>query len=61
MSNLNMSQQGKAFKQQYYRNIYTLSRCTPVLFSVNFQSELVAAGEFIQTTILYEFLYFKPL
>ena len=55
MSNLNMSQQGKGYKQRYYRNIYTLNRCTPVLISVIVQFEHIAAGECFQTTILYDF------
>jgi len=29
-ANLNMSQQGKVFKQRYYRNIKTLIFCRPV-------------------------------
>ena len=53
-SNLNMSQQGKVFKQRYYRNLNTLSTCRPVLLSSNVQSENVAAGESVRTTILSE-------
>ena len=40
-----MSQQGKDFKQQYYRNINNLSLSRPLLLSGDFQSEHVAAGE----------------
>jgi len=47
-----MSQQGKWFKQRYYRNINTLSFCRPVLLSGNLQSEHVATVEKVQTTIL---------
>jgi len=47
-----MSQQGKEFKQRYNRNINTLSLCRPVFLSGNVQSEQVAAGERVQTTIL---------
>jgi len=48
MSSLNMSQQGKWFKQRYYRNINSSSICRPVLLSGNLQSEKVAAGEAFQ-------------
>ena len=53
-SNLNMSQLGKCFKQQYYRKINTLSLCSPVLLSGNVQSEHVAEVKNIQKTILSE-------
>ena len=33
------------FKQRYYRNINTLSLCSPVLLSGNVQSDHVAAGK----------------
>jgi len=49
-----MSQQGKGFKQRYYRNLNTLSLCRSELLSGNFQSEHVAAGETVHTTILSE-------
>jgi len=49
-----MSQQGKGFKQRYYRNINTLGLCRPVLRSGTVQYESVAAGEMVQTTILSE-------
>jgi len=49
-----MSQQGNVFKERYYRKLNILSLCTPVLLSGNFQSEHVAAGVSIQTTILSE-------
>jgi len=35
---------GKMLKQRYYRNINNLSLSRPVLLSVNFQYEHVAAG-----------------
>jgi len=38
-----MSQQGKGFKQRYYRVINTLSFCMPVLPSGIYQSEHVTA------------------
>jgi len=38
-----MSQQGKVFKQRYYRNIKNLRFCRSVLLSGNFQSEYFAA------------------
>jgi len=41
----------KVFKQQYYRNSYTLRLCRQVLLSGYFQSELFAAGKSVQTTI----------
>jgi len=47
-----MSQQGKVFKQRYYRNINTLGLYRPVLHAVNVLSEHVAAGESVQITIL---------
>jgi len=53
-SNLNMSQQGKFFKQRYYRNINTLNLCKPVLLSGNVKSEYLAAEERVQTTLLTE-------
>ena len=56
-----MSQQGKLFKQRYYRNINTLSLSRPVLLSGNIQSEHIAAGESVQTTILFENEHFKTL
>jgi len=40
-----MSQQGLLFKQRYYWNINIFTLCRPVLLSVNFESEQVAAGE----------------
>jgi len=40
-----MSQQGKVFRQQYYRNLNTLRLCRPVLLSGNFESVHVGAGE----------------
>jgi len=40
-----MSQQGKGFKQRYYRNIKNFRLCRRVLHSGNFQSEHVATGE----------------
>jgi len=44
-----MSQQGKDFKQRYYRNNNSLSPCRRVLLSGIVQSEHVAEGEnFIQ-------------
>jgi len=49
-----MSQEGKLFKQRYYWNIYTLTLCRPVLLSSDLQSEHVAAGERLQTTMLSE-------
>jgi len=49
-----MSQQGKVFKQRYYRNINNLSLCRPELLSGNVQTEHVAAGEIFHTTILSE-------
>jgi len=49
---LDMSQQGKGFKQRYYRNINSLSPRTPVLLTGNDQSEHVATGKIVQTTIL---------
>ena len=53
-ANLNMLQQWKYFKQRYYRNIENLSLCRSVLHSVNVQSEHVAAGEIVQTTVQLE-------
>jgi len=44
-SNLNMSQEGKVFKQRYYRNLITSSTCISVILSGYFQSEHVAAGK----------------
>ena len=44
-ANLNMSKQGKRFKQRYYWNLNSLSLCRPVLLSVNVQSEDVTAVE----------------
>jgi len=49
-----MSQQGKLFKQRYYRNITNLSLYRPELLSGNLQSAQVAVGEIIQTSILSE-------
>ena len=43
------------FKQRYYRNIYTLTLCRPVLLSGNVQSEHVAAGEMVKL------LYYRKL
>jgi len=51
---MNMSQQGKYLKQRYYRNLNTLSLCRLVLLSGKIQTEHVAAGEKVQTTILLE-------
>ena len=53
-SNLNMSQQGKGFKQRYYRKLKTLNLCRPVLLSGNVQSEHVAAGKVFKRAILSE-------
>ena len=60
-SNLNMSQQWKAFIQRYYLNFNNLSLCRAVLLSCNFQSEHVAAGVMFKTTILSEPYHFKLL
>jgi len=49
-----MSQQGKVYKQRYYRKLNNLSFWKPVLLSGNIQYEHVAAGESFQTTILSE-------
>jgi len=49
-----MSQKLKELKQRYYRKFNTLSLYRPVLLSGNVQSEQVAAGESVQTTILSE-------
>jgi len=43
-----MSQNGKLFKQQYYRKIIILSLCRLVLLSGNFQSQHFAEGEIFQ-------------
>jgi len=51
-SKLNMSQQGQEFILRYNRNIYTLSICRRALRSGNVQSEHVATGESVLTTIL---------
>jgi len=51
---LNMSPQLKVFKQSYYQSINNLILCRPVLLPGNIQSEHVAAGESVQTTILLE-------
>jgi len=56
-----MSQEGKFFKQRHYQNIKTLRLCRTVLLSGNFQSEHVAAGESVPTTILSEHYKLKPL
>ena len=56
-----MMQQRKLFKKRYYRNIYTLGLCSPVLLSGNVQSQHVAADEIVQTSILSEQLHFKPM
>jgi len=40
------------YKQRYNRNMNTLSICSPVLLSGNFQSENVAAGEMFPKKIL---------
>jgi len=56
-----MSQQGKVFKQRYYRNLNTFSLCSPVLLPANFQSQHVTAGEKLYTTMLSEPLPFKPI
>jgi len=47
-----MPQQGKSFKQTYYRNINSLRLCRQVLLTGNFQSEHAAAAERFQTKIL---------
>jgi len=47
-----MSQQGKCSNKRYYRNLNTLKLRRPVLLSGNFESEHVAAGEIVQTTII---------
>jgi len=39
-----MLQQGKGLKQLYYRNLYSLSLCRPLLLSGNVQTEHVALG-----------------
>jgi len=49
-----MLQQVNMIKQRYYRNINNLRICRPVLLSGNVQSEHVAAGEKVETTILSE-------
>ena len=49
-----MSQEGKAYKERYYRKINTLNICRPVLHSDNVQSEHVVAGESVERTILLE-------
>ena len=54
-SNLNMSQQGKLFKQQYYRNINTLSLCRRVLLSRNGQFEHVQQWKWLKQ------LYYRKL
>jgi len=46
---MNMSQQGKGFKQRYYRNLNALRLCRPLLLSGNVQSEHFAAGDSVQT------------
>jgi len=43
-----MSQQWKKFKQRFYRNLNTLSLCSPELLSGNLQSENVATVEIIK-------------
>jgi len=53
-SNPNMSQQGKLFKQGYYRKLNNLSLPGSALLSGNIQSENFAVGEIIQTTIFSE-------
>jgi len=47
-----MSEKWKVFKQRYYHDFKTLSLCSPLLLSGNLQSEHVAAGESVETTIL---------
>jgi len=44
-SKLNMSLQGKEFKQRYYRNPNILSLCRPVLLSGIVQAEHVVTWE----------------
>ena len=53
-SNLNMSQKGEVFKQRFHRILNIIRLCRPELLSGNLQSEHVARGESVQTTILYE-------
>jgi len=55
MSNLNMLQEGKEYKQRHYRNTNILRLCRPVLLSGNVQSEHVAAVVSVQATILSEY------
>jgi len=49
------------FKQRYYRNLNKLRFCRPLLLSGNVESENVAAGEMVQTTVLSDHQRFKPL
>jgi len=56
-----MSQQGKGFKQRYYRNLNNLKLCRPVLLSGNVQFAHVAAGDIVQIKILSDSKQFKPL
>jgi len=49
-----MSQQGKCVKQRYYRNLNNFKLSNSELLSGNFQSENVAVGESVQTTIFSE-------
>jgi len=56
-----MSQQGYVFKQRYYRKINTFIVCRPVLLSGNFQSEHVAAGESVRTTLVSENLHYMSV
>jgi len=49
-----MSQQGKFFKQRYYRNLNTLNFCRAVLLSGNDQFEHVAVVDIVQIKILSE-------
>jgi len=58
---MNLSQQGKVYKQRYYRNINNLRHCRPLLLSGNDQSEHVTAGEVFKQTILSEPKHFNSL
>jgi len=54
-----MSQQGKSFKQRYYRNINILIVCRSLLISGNVQSENVAAVERNQKRYYWNFNIFS--
>jgi len=47
-----MSERWKVFKQRFFHDINNLSICRPLLLSGNVESEDVAAGEIVETTIL---------